>query len=290
MKKIFTLVVIALFSLNLSAQKIEKGVWQIEIGTGIEAGFNWVTGGSTDYTQTISDPSGSIITEVTGDWSDFYNSETDLGYNLDFTNFSNWEERFLNGISLGYFVADGFLIGLGLDLDGLNTKDDYFHVSDTNSQLKINNFDLGIVPKLRYYIETGRGNAMFFETSFGVAIDNRNTYEEGQILIAPPNPLGSPFGLLGTFDTHEVTNNTFTTNLGIGFGWSFFNFNSREIFSVEPMIGFNINSSTTTSESILYEDAIDRTTTTEEISKLTSMGPYAKLKLGFYFGRHFWSH
>ena len=131
---------------------------------------------------------------------------------------------------------------------------------------------------------------MFFETSFGVAIDNRNTYEEGQILIAPPNPLGSPFGLLGTFDTHEVTNNTFTTNLGIGFGWSFFNFNSREIFSVEPMIGFNINSGTTNSTYTTYDKSSDITSIDDKTDKFTSMGPYAKLKLGFYFGRHFWSH
>jgi len=290
MRKIITVAIIALFTINLSAQKIEKGIWQIELGTGIGGSYNWITGGSIDYTSTISDPSGSTTLEANGDWSDLYNSETDLGYNLDFTNFSNWEERFLNGISFGYFVADGFLIGLGLDLDGLNSKDNFFHESDTNTELKINKFDLGIVPKLRYYIPTSRGNAIFFETSLGLGFDNRNTYEEGQILIAPPNPLGSPFGLLGTFDTHEVTNNTFTTNLGIGFGFSFFSFNSREIFAIEPMIGFNINSSTTREESVLYQEASDITTTTEEISKRTSMGPYLKLKVAFYLGRHFWSH
>jgi hypothetical protein len=287
MRKIFTLAIVALFTLNLSAQKIEKGIWQIEIGTGIQGNYNWITGGSIDYKQTIINPSGSITTEWDGDWSDFYNSETDLGFNLDFTNFSNWEERFLNGISFGYFVADGFLIGLGLDLDGLNTKDDYFHVSDTNTQLKINKFDLGVVPKLRYYIPIPKGNAVFFETSFGLGIDNRNTYEEGHILIPPP---ATTFGQLGTFDTEEVITNTFTTNLGIGFGWSFFSFNSREIFAIEPMIGFNINSSTTREESIYYQDAIDQTTTTEEITKTSSMGAYAKIKLAFYLGRHFWSH
>ena len=36
MKKIFTLAIVALFTLNLSAQKIEKGIWQIEIGTGLD--------------------------------------------------------------------------------------------------------------------------------------------------------------------------------------------------------------------------------------------------------------
>ena len=109
MKKIFTLVVIALFSHNLSAQKIEKGVWQIEIGTGIDANYNWITGGDWKTKTTFN---GTVITEVDGDWSDIYDSQTNLNYGLDFTNFNNWEDRFLKDISFGYFIADGFLIGL----------------------------------------------------------------------------------------------------------------------------------------------------------------------------------
>ena len=31
------------------------------------------------------------------------------------TNFDNWEDRFLKDISFGYFIADGFLIGLSLN-------------------------------------------------------------------------------------------------------------------------------------------------------------------------------
>jgi hypothetical protein len=266
MKKIFTLVVIALFSLNLSAQKIEKGVWQIEIGTGIEAGFNWVTGGEFDYKTTSN---GTVISESDGDWSDFYNSQTNLNYGLDFTNFNNWEDRFLKDISLGYFVADGFLIGLGLNLGGFNTKDD-----DTTLVVKDGELTLGATPKIRYYIETGRGNAMFFESSFGLRLNNTSNRTDNVL----------------TEDWDETKTNSFGSTIGLGVGWSFFNFNSREIFSVEPMIGFNINSGTTNSTFTTYDKSSDITNIDDKTDKFTSMGPYAKLKLGFYFGRHFWSH
>ena len=56
---------------------------------------------------------------------------------------------------------------MGLDLGGFNTNDD-----DTTMINKLNNLTLGATPKLRYYIETGRGNAMFFETSFGIGLTN----------------------------------------------------------------------------------------------------------------------
>ena len=172
MKKIFT-VVIALFSLNLSAQKIEKGVWQIEIGTGIEAGFNWVTGGEFDYKTTSN---GTVISESDGDWSDFYNSQTNLNYGLDFTNFNNWEDRFLKDISFGYFIADGFLIGLGLNLNGLHTAYNYNNDPFEEDKVKWNEFSLGAIPKVRYYMETGRGKALFFEGSFGIGVNNKNAF------------------------------------------------------------------------------------------------------------------
>ena len=92
MKKIFILAIVALFTLNLSAQKIEKGIWQIEIGTGLDLGFNWVTGGEEDYKSTSN---GNIIEEYDRNWSDLYNSQTNFQYDLDATNFDNWEDRFL---------------------------------------------------------------------------------------------------------------------------------------------------------------------------------------------------
>ena len=86
MKKLITVITIVLISLNLNAQKTEKGIWQIEIGTGIEGGFNWVTDGSFDNKITSN---GSVISESNGDWSDLYNAQTNLNYGLDFTNFDN---------------------------------------------------------------------------------------------------------------------------------------------------------------------------------------------------------
>jgi hypothetical protein len=62
MKRILTLAIVALFTLNLSAQKIEKGIWQIEIGTGINTGFNWVTSGEYDYKETSN---GGLAVNVT---------------------------------------------------------------------------------------------------------------------------------------------------------------------------------------------------------------------------------
>jgi len=272
MKRILTLAIVALFTLNLSAQKIEKGIWQIEIGTGIMAEFNFVTGGSTDIDITNNGTS-DVGYPISGDWSDLYNAETDLKYGLDFTNFDNWEERFLTDLSFGYFVADGFLIGLRLNLGGLNTNDD-----DTLSVAKFDNIELGATPKLRYYIETGRGNAMFFESSLGLNLSNTTTRVDDVI----------------TKDWYENKTNQFGTTIGLGFGWSLFNFNSREIFSVEPMFGFNIHSGTTTTTGTVYTEGSTGISSNERIVKTvlkgTSMEPYFKLKVAFYLGRHFWSH
>ena len=137
MKKLFTLIVITLFTLNLIAQKIEKGIWQIEIGTGIDANYNWITGGDWKSETTFN---GSSTGNLDGDWSDIYDSQTNLNYDLDFTNFSDWESRFLDGISFGYFIADGFLIGLGLDLSGLHTSDNYNNNPFEEDKVKWNDF------------------------------------------------------------------------------------------------------------------------------------------------------
>ena len=267
MKKIITLLVVALFTLNLSAQKIEKGIWLIEIGTGINTGLNWTTGGSFDYDQTINGTSLSGY-PISGDWKDFYNSETELNFDVDATNFQNWEDRFLKGVSFGYFVADGFLIGLGLDLGGFNTG-----VDDTTQVNKNSEFSLGATPKLRYYVETGRGNAMFFESSFRIGVDNTKLatdYSNG--------------------NWNETSNNIFGSTIGLGVGYSIFSFNSREIFAIEPMIGFNINSTSTNNVITSYDKASDIKTVTTEKNKLQSMGAYFKIKIAFYLGRHFWSH
>jgi len=265
MKRILTLAIVALFTLNLNAQKIEKGIWQIEIGTGINTGFNWVTSGEYDYKETSN---GTVISESDGDWSDFYNSESNLKFEVDATNFQDWEERFLKGVSIGYFVADGFLIGLSVDL--FSEKD---AIDDTIKLNEDGNFSLGITPKLRYYIPIKRGNAMFFETSFGAGIDNRTVYNDYQ-----------------NGDWDEDINNSFGTTIGLGVGWSIFSFNSREIFAIEPMFGFNIGSGTTNSTYTSFNKAANIKYIDEEIDKGSSMGAYFKIKIAFYLGRHFWSH
>ena len=267
MKKNITFLIVVLFALNLSAQKIEKGIWQIEIGTGINTGLNWTTGGTFDYDQTINGTSVSGY-PISGDWKDFYNSETELNFDVDASNFQNWEDRFLKGVSFGYFVADGFLIGLGLDLGGFNSG-----VDDTTQFNKDSEFSLGTTPKLRYYVETGRGNAMFFESSFRIGVDNRK--------IATDYSNGN---------WNETSNNIFGSTIGLGVGYSMFNFNSREIFAIEPMIGFNINSTSTNNVITSYDKASDIKTVTTEKDNLQSMGAYFKIKIGFYLGRHFWSH
>ena len=265
MKKNITFLVAALITLNLSAQKIEKGIWQIEIGTGINTGFNWVTGGEYDYKQTSN---GTVISESDGDWSDFYNSNSTLNFDVDATNFQNWEDRFLKGVSIGYFVADGFLIGLALDLDGENNT-----IDDTIMVNKNADFSLGITPKLRYYIPIKRGNAMFFETSFGAGINNTTDYTEYQ-----------------NGDWDEYKDNSFGSTIGLGVGWSIFSFNSREIFAIEPMFGFNIGSGTINSTYTQFNKAADIKYIDEKIDKGSSMGAYFKIKIAFYLGRHFWSH
>ena len=267
MKKYITLFMVIIFALNLSAQKIEKGIWQIEIGTGLDLGFNWVTGGDFNYNMTTngtSDPGYPIE----GDWSDFNNSQTNFQYELDATNFDNWEDRFLKNVSFGYFIADGFLIGLGLNLGGFDTNDD-----DTTQINKLSNLTLGFNPKLRYYIENGRGNAFFFETSFGLGLTNN----EDKIKYSNGN-------------YNDDITSSFGSNIGIAIGWSIFNFNSREIFSVEPIIGFNIGYGRTDSEITSYNDATDIKIVEYKTDKFTSMGAYAKIKIAFYLGRHFWSH
>lgn len=278
MKKIITVITIILFALNLSAQKTEKGIWQIEIGTGIGGHFNWVTGGEFDYDYEI-DGTSQTGYPISGDWNDFYNSETNLGYDLDFTNFSNWESRFLNDISFGYFLADGFLIGLALDLGGFDIDTDTDSLSshptyiDTIGIESNDRLNFGVKPKLRYYLTTGRGNAIFFETSYRFGVDNSAYYYED---------LNS--------NTIEMSNNTFGSTLGLAVGWSIFNFSSREIFAVEPMLGFNINNIRTNEITTIYDDLANETTEITLEDKKQSMGPYFKLKLAFYLGRHFWSH
>jgi len=302
MKKIITLLTVALLTLNLSAQKIEKGIWQIEIGTGIDANYNWITAGDWESKTKFN---GVLVTgsDVDGDWDEIYDSQTELNYDLDFTNFSDWEGRFLDGVSFGYFVADGFLIGLGLDLNGLNTRDNYNDKLGADvgeeARVKFDEFKLGAIPKIRYYIETGRGNAMFFEGSYGMGINNSKGFAEGRLI--PSGPLATdPWGYDVTWagispqsdekDTWEEKNNIFSSSIGIGVGYSAFLFNSREIFSIEPQIGFNINSRNRKTETTIYDESSDDTTVTTSEDKISNMGLYLKLKLSFYLGRHFWSH
>ena len=301
MKKIITVGIITLFTFNLSAQKTEKGIWQIEIGTGIDANYNWITGG--DWKEEITF-NGELVTgtDDDGDWDEIYDSQTNLNYDLDFTNFSDWEGRFLDGVSFGYFIADGFLIAIGLDLNGLNTGDNYNDELGADvgekAKVKFNEFKLGAIPKLRYYVPTGRGNAMFFEGSYGMGINNSKASAEGRIVGGFQTGLADPWDYNGAGiaaaadkkDTWEEKNNIFSSSVGIGVGYSAFLFNSREIFSIEPQIGLNINSRSRKSEITIYDESSDDTTVITSEDKISNMGLYLKLKLSFYLGRHFWSH
>jgi hypothetical protein len=299
MKKIITFLLIALFTFNLSAQKIEKGIWQIEIGSGIDANYNWITGG--DW-KTETKLNGSSISDNDGNWNDIYDSQTNLNYDLDFTNFSDWESRFLDGISFGYFIADGLLIGLGLDLNGLNIRDNYNSDPFENDKVKWNEFKIGAIPKIRYYLPTGRGNAMFFEGSFGMGINNRNASVEGRLIPVGSDPWDydviayDPITGTGISaqadekDTWDSKRNIFSSSIGLGVGYSAFLFNSREIFSIEPQIGLNINSRNRLSETTTFDESSDDTIVISSEDKISNIGVFLKLKLSFYLGRHFWSH
>ena len=299
MKRIFTISILFLFAFSLSAQKTDKGIWQIEIGTGINAGYNWISGGDWNNKTTSG---GSVISNTDGDWTDIYDSQTNLNYDLDFTNFSDWEGRFLDGISFGYFVADGLLIGLGLDLNGLHTADNYNNDPFEKDKVDWNEFKLGAIPKIRYYMTTGRGKALFFEGSFGLGINNRSAFTEGRLIPAGSDPWGydlvayDPITGTGiivspdTKDSWESKHNILSTSIGIGIGYSAFIFHSREIFSIEPQIGFNINSRSRLMETTTYDESSNTTTVSSYEDQISNMGAYLKLKLSFYFGRHFWSH
>lgn len=312
MKRIIILSIIALYAFNLNAQKIEKGIWQIEIGTGIDANFNWITGG--DW-ETIDKLNGTPVTgsAADGDWKDIYDSQTILNYDLDFTNFSDWESRFLEGISVGYFVNDGLLVGLGLDLSGLNTKDSYNNAPWNDDEVKWNEFTLGVIPKIRYYMETGRHQAIFFEGSYGMGINNRKAIVEGTLIPSGSSAIIGVGGLytdpwdydiiaydpisgtgittgLDDQDTWESKRNITSSSINIGVGYSAFLFSSREIFSIEPQIGFNINSRKRLSEITTYDISEEDTYVSSYEDKISNMGAYIKLKVSFYFGRHFWSH
>ena len=56
------------------------------------------------------------------------------------------------------------------------------------------------------------------------------------------------------------------------------------------MIGFNFNNIRTNEITTVYNDLANQTTEISLDEKKQSMGPYFKLKLAFYLGRHFWSH
>jgi hypothetical protein len=184
----------------------------------------------------------------------------------------------------------------------LHTSDNYNNDPFEGDIVKWNEFKLGAIPKIRYYIETGRNKAMFFEGSFGMGVNNRNAFVEGSLIPAGSDPWDydiiaydpvSGSGISAQADendTWESKRNIFSTSIGIGIGYSGFVFSSREIFSIEPQIGFSINSRNRVSETITYDESQDDTNVFTQEDNISNMGVYAKLKLGFYLGRHFWSH
>ena len=56
------------------------------------------------------------------------------------------------------------------------------------------------------------------------------------------------------------------------------------------MFGFDFNNIITNEVTTVYNDLANQKSEMSLEEKKQSMGPYFKLKLAFYLGRHFWSH
>ena len=246
-----------LLTVSLSAQTIDQGVFLIGTGTGIGFSSISVTGGTTSGKTTVD---GTVVpgTEYDADWKDMYDKQSNSNYDFDFMNFSDWETRFLNGINLGYFVSDGFLVGLGLNISGLGDKEEFTNTAG-GGKTRNSSSAMTIIPRVRYYIEAGEG-ALFFEGSFGMGTSKQLTSSESS-----------------SEDLQETISKTFNTTIGVGAGYSIF---LGDAFAIEPILNIGIISEKNSNESTTEVSGIKSVTTSED--KLSKFAINFGIGMSFY--------
>ena len=205
MKKLFTILCVAVLTFSVSAQtQTDQGTFLIGLNTGL--GY-----------------SNTNITDIEGlgsaTWGDAYDEQSSSTLNLNLTDFS----ALLESVKFGYFIADNFAIGLGLNFSVDGTNEDY--ISDLNSagtnDVNATTTTFGIEPIIRYYVRWGKGS-LFTQISYGMGSE---TY---------------------SVELSEVDNPddviTEASNLGFGIGYSIY---VSDHISIEPLVGYNMLTHTT---------------------------------------------
>lgn len=217
MKKLFTILCVALLTFSVSAQtQTDQGTFLIGLNTGL--GY-----------------SNMNITDVEGygsaNWGDTYDEQSSSTLNFNLTDFS----ALLESVRFGYFIADNLAIGLGLNfrLDG--TNEDY--VSTLNSagtdDVKATTTTFGIEPIVRYYVRWGKGS-LFTQFSYEIGSETYSVELSEQ---------DNPDDMI-----------TKSSDLGFGIGYSIY---VSDHISIEPLVGYNMLTHTTIDGGVSSTGTID---------------------------------
>jgi len=221
MKKFISLGIVSLilivFSSSLSAQITNKG--------------NFIIGGTLGFssaTSTVDIDDGS--TSVSGEGS----TATQLNF----------------APAIGYFFANNFALGIGLDYT-LNSTKDPIDPTDSNTEFS-NTLDSDLLfgPFARYYFPLSDDKAFFVETTFGFG----STLDE--------------------FDTAQGTQSSSTNVMVLGIGPGFTIFSSNAI-GIEALVKYNFARSNAN---------IDIGSVSTEITTVTNQVDFS-VGLQFYFAR-----
>ena len=168
MKKIFTILCVSLLSVGVYAQaETEAGTFLMSMGTD---GVNFSSQSISSY-------------EGLGGWygSDGTSSLTDLEFDdqYDKYNLSSFGLK----TAAGYFVADGFMIGLGLEYTSTTTNVEY---TSTFKDFGQEDWDessssLTLIPMVRYYIgESGIWSQLAYHLNSVTADDSYGSYDDAE--------------------------------------------------------------------------------------------------------------
>jgi hypothetical protein len=245
MKKIFTILCVSLLSVGVFAQaETEAGTFLLSGATGLDFASTGVTG---------MDPSDA--------WNDD-NKQSASNMNLK-----------LMG---GYFVVDGFSIGLSVGYDTQTSKqeektDDTFgdirFVSE--SSFKSTTSTMIIAPTLRYYFgESG----VWLQTSYGfgsMSGENDEDYSNTQTEIST----GAVYSDSGS-DSDSYSNPMSILTFGAGYAISL-----SDNISLNPSVGYAMSS-------VTIEDGYTNSSGNDEDLKINSSGMTFNLGIALHLGRY----
>jgi hypothetical protein len=245
MKKIFTILCVSLLSVGVFAQaETEAGTFLLSGATGLDFASTGITG---------TDPSDA--------WNDD-NKQSASNMNLK-----------LMG---GYFVADGFAIGLSVGYDTQTSKQEaktdetfsgYRYVYE--SSYKSTTSTMIIAPTVRYYFgESG----VWLQTSYGfgsMSEKDESDYSESQTEVSTGNVLYSDSDSDSDSDSNPMSILTF----GAGYAISL-----SDNISLNPSVGYAMSS-------VTIEDGYTNSSGNDEDLKINSSGMTFNLGIALHLGR-----